>query len=200
MARSDAGPKQMAQYPLQLGARIGAVAQRPIQPLAPSFGEILSRVQFVPLRPARRQPHRHGPLAEQLGGEAVDGLDGRPVQLGDGVADALEFFIRPCDFSKIRALHPILDQRIIRAGPVFVIQQILHAGADPFRQFRRCHLGEGDGNDVLHLDASLHQRDHAADQCVSLARAGPRLNDQVGVQVADDAPAGAGVVSEIRPC
>ena len=120
---------------------------------------------------------------EQLGGEAVDGLDGGLVQFGDGLADVSAVVGRQ-----------VRGQEVVGVVGVVVVQELFQAGADAFGQLGGGGFGEGDGDDAGHWVAGFDQGDGAAHQGVGFAGAGAGLNDEVGVEVVDDALGGVGIV------
>ena len=145
---------------------------------------MLSGFHIVQWSPAGGQAGVQRAFPQQLGGETVDGLDGRLVQFVAGNTDALPLRV-----------GQVFVQQVSGVVGMLVVQQLLHTGTDALGEFRRRRFGKGDGNDVGHRHAVFHQRDDAADQGVGFASAGAGLNDKVGVQVADDAPGSFAVVS-----
>ena len=165
-------PDQIPERLGQLRVGVGVLTQSALQPLVPSFCKTLGRVNCVQWHPSRRQTGRQGSVPKQLGGKAVDGLDGGLVKLRDRLAYPASLL-----FSQV------LGQQVFVAIAKAIPQQQLHPRADTFGQFGCGSVGEGDGHDILHPDAGLHQRHHPADQGVGLARARPGFHHEVGAEI-----------------
>ena len=171
LARAHILPQQRPQRILQRGRRIRP--QRPLAPHIPPISETLRPLYFVHRRPARRQPHRHRHLLQQLRRKAMDRLNRRLVNLVQSLRYAIPFDI----ITNTQQIFGIL-----------VVEQLLHPRANPLRKLSRRRLGECNRHNAAHLTARLHQRHHPAHQRVSLARSRARLHNEVRIQLAYNAP------------
>ena len=120
----------------------------------------------------RVDPGLDRPLAQQRGGEAVDRLDVAAIQIA-----------RRCE-------HPLALLALRHSGPA------LKRVPDARRQLGRRLLGERDHHQLVH--GRRARREHVRDpldQHGRLARARPRLDAEVGGEVAGD-PLAGGLVGE----
>ncbi len=116
----------------------------------------------------RRELGLHGVLGEDALGEGVEGADGGAVELADGGLAA--------------------GGRLGRGGGSLGV--LVEIATHAIAQLGAGLLGEGDGGDVLELDARGHQSDHPVHQCGGLARSGSGLHEERGGEVVVDPVAG----------
>ena len=106
-------------------------------------------------------------LLEQARGEGVDRLDVGRVDLSQGV-------VEPSSFGRVGGPAASFGER----------------GADPRAQLAGRLLGERDRHDVAQPRVvAAHQLDHPVDQDPGLARAGAGLQEERGVELAEQAVA-----------
>ncbi len=175
-SQADPGSDQGAEDVVQVGGNAGVRPEGPFQPTLPGFVEALGRGQIVQLQPAWGKADVRGPFAEQLSGEAVDGLDGCLVYILDSGFDPRPFICR----------HRTED--IVGITGVVVSEELFHSGTDAVGQFGGSGFGEGDGHQLVHgcaavRGAGFDQGYDPGDQGIGFSGTGAGLHQEIGIQV-----------------
>ena len=152
----------------QQGAFQQRVVEQAVAELAPALFELDLRRDLVEHLDVGRQACLDGVLGQDPLRERVQRRDGRDVDLLERGAEQLT----------VRTLELLFER-----------------GPDPVAQLRGGLLGERDRRDLAHGHAATHQRHDAVDQRAGLARSGPRLDEQGGVEILGD-PAARGLIGE----
>ena len=140
-----------------------------VEQRAPAFLEGELALELVEHPESGRQTGLHGIVVQDPAGEGVQRAD-------RGVVEGVE-----------REVHPLGVDRVVGIG--LCRDQL---GAQAMAQLGGGLLGERDGGDRADLDTARHERHDPADQAAGLARTGPRLDEQVGVEIGGDRqPVGA---------